>query len=440
MREIKSGGITTPRGFKAAGTKCGLKRDKKDLALLYSEVSAQARALLTTNRIQAAPLKITREHLRDGRAQAIIINSGNANACTGEKGLDAARLMAQQTAYQLKLKEKNVLVASTGIIGVPLPLDKITRGIKELANSIKDAGGFSAAEAIMTTDTFPKEIAVKLRVKGKEVFIGGMAKGAGMISPHLATMLAFVTTDALIAKRILRKALKNSVAQSFNMITIDGDMSTNDMVVILANGLAKNEEIKEGDRDFQLFQEALDFVTLSLAKMIVVDGEGATKFVEIKVENALDSREAKKAACSIANSTLVKTALFGEDANWGRIMAALGQAGIKFKEERLSICLSLIPAPQGGKGKCFPGGEELTPPPFPLPSGERIKVRGKSKALCHIVKGGQAMEFDKAIIKKIMSAENIRITVNLGLGKGQATVWTTDLSEQYVRINSRYPT
>lgn len=412
MREIKGGGITTPRGFKAAGTKCGLKKDKKDLALLYSEVPAQALALLTTNRIQAAPLKITREHLRDGRAQAIIINSGNANACTGKKGLEAARLMTEQTARHLKIKEEDVLVASTGIIGRPLPLDKISRGIKELVKRLKSEGGLSAAEAIMTTDTFPKEIAVKLRVKGKEVFIGGMAKGAGMISPHLATMLAFITTDVLIAKRVLRKILKDSINKSFNMITIDGDMSTNDMVVILANGLAKNEELREGERGSQLFQRALDFVTLSLAKMVVADGEGATKFVEIKVEKAPGSQEAKKAACSIANSNLVKTALFGEDANWGRIMAALGQAGIKLKEERLSICLS----PLGGKGKC-PSGEEQV-----------------------IVKRGQAVEFDKAIIKKIMSGENIRISVDLGLGRGEATVWTTDLSEQYVRINSRYLT
>ncbi|MCD5401650.1 bifunctional glutamate N-acetyltransferase/amino-acid acetyltransferase ArgJ, partial [candidate division NPL-UPA2 bacterium] len=338
MREIK-GGITIPRGFKAAGIKCGLKKNKKDLAMFCSEVPARAIALFTTNRIWAAPLKITREHLRDGRAQAVIINSGNANACTGKKGLDNARLMTELTARNLKIKERDVLIASTGIIGRPLPMDKISQGIKGLAKRLEEEGGLSAAEAIMTTDTFPKEKAVKIRVKGKEVFIGGMAKGAGMISPHLATMLSFITTDALIAKRALRKTLKDSVAKSFNMITIDRDMSTNDMVVILANGLAKNEEIEEGERSLQIFREALDFVTLSLARMIVADGEGATKFVEIKVKNAQSSQEAKKAAHSIANSILVKTALFGEDANWGRIMVALGQAGIKLKEERVNIRL-----------------------------------------------------------------------------------------------------
>ncbi len=412
MLEIKGGGITTPRGFKAAGIKCGLKKNKKDLALLYSDIPAQALALLTTNRIQAAPLKITREHLRNGRAQAIIINSGNANACTGKKGLDDARLMAKQTAGCLKIKEKDVLVASTGIIGIPLPLDKISPGITKLAGGLKGEGGFSAAEAIMTTDTFPKEIAVRLRIKGKEVFMGGMAKGAGMVSPHLATMLSFITTDALIGRQALRKALKDSVAKSFNMITIDGDMSTNDMVAILANGLAKNRELQVGEKDFQAFQQALDFVTLSLAKMIVTDGEGATKFVEIKIERSPNSQEAKKAASAIANSTLVKTALFGEDANWGRIVAALGQAGIKIEEERLSIRLSSL----GEKGKCPSGKGQI------------------------IVKGGQAAEFDKAIIKKIMSGKNIYISVDLGLGKAKATVWTTDLSKKYVSINSRYPT
>lgn len=399
MQEIK-GGVTVSRGFKAAGLKCGLKKNKKDLALLYSEVPARASALFTTNRIQAAPLKITKEQLRNGRAQAIIINSGNANACTGEKGLEAARLMTEQTARSLKIKEKDVLVASTGIIGVPLPLDKISPGIKKLASGLKDAGGFSAAEAIMTTDTFPKEIAVRLRVKGKEVSIGGMAKGSGMVSPHLATMLSFITTDALIAKRDLKKALKDSVAKSFNMITIDGDMSTNDMVIILANGLAENEEIKEGEKSLKAFREALDFLTFSLARMLVTDGEGATKFVEIKVKNARSFQEAKKAAHFIANSTLVKTALFGEDANWGRIMAALGQAGVKLKEEKVGICL---------------GGQVL-------------------------VRGGQAAKFDEARIKKIMSGDHIPITVDLKLGRSEATVWTTDLSEDYVKINSCYPT
>ncbi len=399
MREIK-GGITLPRGFKAAGLKCGLKKSKKDLALLLSEVPARTTALFTTNRIQAAPLKVTKEHLRNGWAQAVIVNSGNANACTGKKGLEDARLMAKITARSLKIREKNVLVASTGIIGRPLPMNKISRGIKELTKRLEGKGGLSAAEAIMTTDTRPKEKAVKFRLKGKEVSIGGMAKGSGMIFPHLATMLSFITTDALIAKGALRKALKDSVDKSFNRITIDGDMSTNDMVVILANGLAENKEIEEKDGDFQTFRKALDFLTSSLARMMVVDGEGTTKFVEIKVKTARSSQEARKAAYSIANSTLVKTALFGEDANWGRIMAALGQAGIKLKEEKIDIRL------------------------------------GRTT----IVKDGRAAKFDGDKIKKIMSGENISITVDLKLGKEEAIVWTTDLSEDYVRINSHYPT
>jgi glutamate N-acetyltransferase/amino-acid N-acetyltransferase len=308
--------------------------------------------------------------------------------------------MAKLTARHLKIREKDVLVASTGIIGRPLPMNKISRGIKSLARIVEEEGGFSAAEAIMTTDTRPKEKAVKFRLKGKEVAIGGMAKGSGMIFPHLATMLSFITTDALIAKGALRKALKDSVDKSFNRITIDGDMSTNDLVVILANGLAENEEIEEKDRDFQTFRKALDFITSSLAGMMVADGEGTTKFVEIKVKNARSSPEAKKAAYSIANSTLVKTALFGEEANWGRIMAALGQAGIKLKEEKIDIRL------------------------------------GRNT----IVKNGRAAKFDGDKIKRIMSGDNISITVDLKLGKEEATVWTTDLSEDYVRINSHYPT
>lgn len=415
MREIK-GGVTVPRGFKAAGIKCGLKKNKKDLALLYSEVPARALALFTTNRIQAAPLKITREHLRGGQAQAIIINSGNANACTGRKGLDDARLMTERTAQGLKIKAKDILVASTGIIGRPLPMDKISRGIKVLAGRLESKGGHAAAEAIMTTDTFAKEKAVKIRVKGKEVNIGGMAKGAGMISPHLATMLSFITTDALITKRALKKAWKDSITKSFNMITIDGDMSTNDMAIILANGLAENEEIEEGGGSFRLFREALDFVTLSLAKMVVADGEGATKFVEVKVKKARNSQEAKKAAQAIANSNLVKTALFGEDANWGRIMAALGQAEIKLKEEKISISLSSLCSCPEGKGK--------TP-------------RGRGQI---VVKGGQAAKPDRKGIKEIMSGKNIRITVDLKSGPEEAVIWTTDFSPDYIRINSRYPT
>ncbi len=355
--------------------------------------------------------RLKEQHTEEsGKARAIIINSGNANACTGKRGLEDAHLMAKLTARQLGIKEEDVLVASTGIIGKPLPIGRVERGIRKLVPSLSRQGGREAAQAIMTTDTSVKDMAVKIQLRDKKIRVGGMAKGAAMISPHLATMLCFLTTDALISKQALRKALKNSVDKSFNSITIDGAMSTNDMVVILANGLAKNDEIGDRGEDFARFQEALDRVTLYLAKMIVADGEGATKFIEVKVKNAKNFLEAKRAASSIANSNLVKTALYGEDPNWGRIMAALGQAGVEVEEGRVDIYL----------------GGQL------------------------IVKGGEEKKFDSAKIKKTMAEPTIEITVDLKLTqakacgyraeKGEATFWTCDLSEDYVRINSRYPT
>ena len=400
MTKAIRGGITAPKGFKASAVNCGIKKRRKDLALIYSDIPARATALFTTNRIQAAPLIIAREHLRNSRAQSIIINSGNANACTGPRGLDNARLMAKLTAEQLGIKEEDILVASTGIIGKPLPMDYVEKGVRKLVPSLSRQGGREAAQAIMTTDTSVKDMAVKIQLRDKKIRVGGMAKGAGMISPHLATMLVFLTTDALISKEALRKALKVSVDKSFNSITIDGAMSTNDMVVILANGLAKNDEIRDSGEDFSRFQEALDRVTLYLAKMMVADGEGATKFIEVKVKNAKNFLEAKRAASSIANSNLVKTALYGEDPNWGRIMAALGQAAVELNEGKVDIRL----------------GRQL------------------------IVKGGKEKKFDSAKVKKIMAEPEIKITVDLNLGKGEATFWTCDLSEDYVRINSRYST
>ena len=400
MTKAIRGGITAPKGFKAGAVNCGIKKRRKDLALIYSDVPARAAALFTTNRIQAAPLTITKDHLRNSQAQAVIVNSGNANACTGKRGLEDARLMAKLTARQLGIKEEDVLAASTGIIGKPLPMDCVEKGIRKLVPLLTRKEGREAAQAIMTTDTSVKDMAVKIQLRDKKIRVGGMAKGAGMISPHLATMLCFLTTDALISKQAVRKALKNSVDKSFNSITIDGAMSTNDMVVILANGLAKNDEIRDSGEDFSRFQEALDRVTLYLAKMIVADGEGATKFIEVKVKNAKNFLEAKRAASSIANSNLVKTALYGEDPNWGRIMAALGQAGIEVNEGKVDIHL----------------GKEL------------IVERGKEK------------NFSRAKIKKTMAEPEIKITVDLNLRKGEATFWTCDLSEDYVRINSRYPT
>ncbi len=399
-----SGGVTASRGFQAQGINCGIKKNKKDLALLYSEIPALAAGVFTSNKVKAAPLLLNLKHLRKGRAQAIIINSGNANSCTGRRGLHSARRMASLTARKLGLAESSVLVASTGVIGVPLPLKKIEKGISKISGGLSSRGGREAARAIMTTDSRPKEIAVEFSLKGKRVKIGGMAKGSGMIAPRLATLLAFLTTDALLEKKLLRRALKNSVEKSFNAITIDGDMSTNDSVLLLANGKAENNLIKANTREYEIFQGALDFVTLSLAKMIVKDGEGATKFVEINLRKARTLAEAKKAAFSIANSLLVKTALFGEDPNWGRIMSALGQAGIK-GEGKIDIYL----------GK-----------PGSLRVGKKWISRGHRERL------------GEREAKRLLRSREIKITVDLNRGKKSTQTYTCDLSTAYVRINSSY--
>ena len=394
-------GITTPRGFKAAGISCGIKKgNKKDLALIYSEVPARAAALFTTNQIKAAPLKVSAEHIKDEKAQAIVINSGIANAATGKKGLKDAKEMTKIAAEELGIEREDVLVASTGTIGTFLPMNKIAEGIKEAKGKLSREGGGDAAQAIMTTDTFPKEVAVEVDIGGKKVIIGGMAKGAGMISPHLATMLSFITTDVVISGELLKKALKYSITKSFNMITVDGEESTNDMVVILANGLVGNEEIDKENEDFKKFSSGLDEVTLKLAKMIVVDGEGATKFIEVEVKNALDWEGARKMAFSIANSLLVKTAIFGEDANWGRIMAAIGNSGVKIEEEKIDIYLGDLKLASSGCGVKFSEEEAM----------------------------------------KILKGKEIKIIVDLNLGEESAKVWTCDLTTEYVKINARYRT
>jgi len=394
-------GITTPRGFKAAGISCGIKKgDKKDLALIYSEVPARAAALFTTNQIKAAPLKVSAEHIEDENAQAIVINSGCANAATGKKGLEDAEEMTQATAQILGIEKENVLIASTGTIGTFLPMNKIAEGIKEAKGKLSREGGGDASQAIMTTDTFPKEVVVEVDIGGQKVTIGGMAKGAGMIFPHLATMLSFITTDAAISGELLKKALKSSIDRSFNMITVDGEESTNDIVVILANGLAGNEEIDKENEDFKKFSSGLDEITLKLAKMIVKDGEGATKFIEIEIKNALEWEDAKKVAFSIANSLLVKTAIFGEDANWGRIMAAIGNSGVEIEEEKTDIYLG------------------------------NLKLASK----------GCGIKYSEEKAKKILKEKEIKITVDLNLGEKSAKVWTCDLTPDYVKINAHYRT
>ncbi|MBI4744785.1 MAG: bifunctional glutamate N-acetyltransferase/amino-acid acetyltransferase ArgJ [Actinobacteria bacterium] len=397
-------GITAPKGFKANGIACGIKESgKKDLAIIFSEKPASAAAVFTTSKVQAAPVLVSKEYIEDGIIQAIIINSGNANACTGAKGLKNSILMTETTADELKINPRSVLIASTGIIGVQLPMDKIKQGVKDIVKTLSEQDQNSsknAAEAIMTTDTFSKELSVELNLDGVLVSIGGMAKGSGMIAPNMATMLCFITTDVNIEKTVLENSLKKAVDLSFNMITVDGEISTNDMTAILANGLAGNKEITANSKEELLFQEALNFLCVELAKTIVKDGEGATKFIEISVENAKSFTDAKNIALSVANSNLVKTAFFGEDANWGRIMAAIGKAEADINSDLVDIYF-----------------EDQ-----------------------QIVKDGTGFLFDEEKINQILKSKEIKVKIDLKNGRDKAKVWTSDLSYDYVKINADYRT
>ncbi|MEK6645334.1 MAG: bifunctional glutamate N-acetyltransferase/amino-acid acetyltransferase ArgJ [Candidatus Firestonebacteria bacterium] len=403
MKFIK-GGINTVSGVLSAAVSCGIKKKNKlDLAVMFSKVSANVSAVFTTNPVKSAPVKLNQKHIKNSKAQAIIVNSGNANACTGKKGMSDAIEMVTETAKCLNLKSSDVLVASTGIIGAFLPMNKILKGIKQVSNSLSCNSGSKVAKAIMTTDTIPKEIAVEFKINNKIVRLAGVAKGTGMIQPNLATMLCFLFTDLAIDSNLLKNALASSVQKSFNMITVDGDMSTNDSVFIMANGLAENKIITKKDDNFYKFSKALDTITISLAKMLVKDGEGSTKFVEITVKNAKSFQDAKKIAFSIANSKLVKTAIFGSDPNWGRILCAAGNAGVQFNPEKIELFLG-----------------------------------NKSSKFIQVVKNGCAVEQKKT--KKIFNNKEINIIVNLNLGKKSATVWTCDLTSKYIDINAHYHT
>ncbi len=395
-------GITGPKGFYAAGVHSGVKKVKKDLALVYSSAPAAAAGIFTMNKVPAAPVIVDKQLLlRSKTFRAIICNSGNANACTGERGLEDSWAMASLTAAALGVDKNEVFVSSTGVIGQYLPMDKVSSGITE-AMSLLDADGHSAAaEAIMTTDKFPKELAVRVNIGGSEVTIGGMAKGSGMIAPNMATMLAFVTTDAAISQPLLQSTLKRAADRSFNRITVDGDTSTNDMVLVLANGLAANPLLEdEHDPLFAEFYEAFEHLLIKLCKMIVTDGEGATKFIEIHVAEAATEDAAVAAARAVANSNLVKTAINGEDANWGRILAAVGYSGIDFNPEDVEIFFDDVP----------------------------------------ILKKNYAIEFSETDAKRVLSQKEIRITVDLNQGNASASFWTCDLSKDYVAINANYRT
>ena len=393
-----TGGVTAAAGFRAAGVAAGIKRERKDLALILSDTPCQAAATFTTNRVQAAPLQVSREHLQRGPVRAIVCNSGNANACNGPQGLADARRMAALAARAVGVEPHEVLVASTGVIGVPLPMEKIEAGIQKAALALSESGSAAAAEAIMTTDTRPKEAALSLQIGGRSVKVGGIAKGAGMIHPNMATMLAFITTDAAVEKAFLQASLRQAVDRSFNMVSVDGDTSTNDMVVVLANGRAGGETIEAGSAAAWAFQEALTALCIRLARMIAADGEGATKLIEITARGAATQEDARRVVRAIATSPLVKTAVYGEDANWGRILCAAGYSGAAFDPDCASVFLGDLPVYREGSG----------------------------------------LPFDETRAKEILRAKEVRITVDLGAGAEEATGWTCDLTYDYIRINASY--
>ncbi|MGI9861108.1 bifunctional ornithine acetyltransferase/N-acetylglutamate synthase [Moorella naiadis] len=397
-----AGGITAPRGFVAAGVHAGLKKDKLDLALIVSEVPATAAAVYTRNRVKAAPLLVTAEHLKSGGARAIVANSGNANACTGERGYRDAREMAAVTAAAVGCEPWQVVVASTGVIGVPLPMDKITAGIEAAAAGLAVEGGGDAAAAILTTDTRIKEIAVQLPLGGATVTIAGIAKGSGMIHPNMGTMLCFLTTDVAIEPEDLKQALRTVVDRTFNMVTIDGDTSTNDMAVILANGCADNAPLTI--EEHAVFRNGLEYVCRYLARLIARDGEGASKLITVEVHGAATEMAARQVARAVAGSNLVKSAIFGADANWGRIICAAGYSGAEIDPEKIDIYL----ASRAGREAMTAGGE-------PLPFSE---------------------EKAAAILKE----DEITIILDLNQGAAAATAWGCDLTYDYVKINASYRT
>lgn len=400
MKSIPSGTITSPKGFLAGATGAGLKtKGGLDLGILCSENSGSpcvAAGLFTTNRIKAAPVALCQKHIADGRAQAIVVNAGCANACVGEQGLEDAVAMAGLSAKRLGIATEDVLVASTGVIGERLPIGLIAGSIEKVALSRE--GGHELAQAILTTDTCTKEIA--LAVEGSDFIIGGIAKGAGMIHPNLATLLCFLATDAAIDAHFLEKALREAVDVSFNMITIDGDTSPNDTVLILANGLAGNELIKDGTSQAAAFGEALAEVCTYLARRIAGDGEGATKLIEVIVEGAVSVDDARVAARTIAGSPLVKAAVHGCDPNWGRIIAALGRSGAELDGSKIDLFLNDM----------------------------------------RLMAEGAPLAFDRDRVKEAMAREEVPIRVRLNLGDSAATAWGCDLSAEYVAINSEYTT
>ena len=405
IMKIIQGGVCAAQGFRASGIHCGIRRNhsKKDLALVVSDRKAAAAAVYTTNLVKGAPLTVTKTNISDGYAQAVICNSGNANTCNAN-GIEIAEAMCALVEQSTGVSAKDVVVASTGVIGQPLDITPIANGMEALTAALSYEGDHDAAQAIMTTDTISKEMAVEFTLGGKVCRMGGMAKGSGMIHPNMATMLVFITTDAAIAPAMLQKALSHDITKTFNMLSVDGDTSTNDMVTVLANGMAGNEEITAEGEDFTVFMEALNTINVALSRMVAGDGEGATKLLECVVTGADDEETAKICAKSVICSSLTKAAMFGADANWGRILCAIGYSGAKVDVNKIDVS-------------------------FRSAAGE-----------IPVCKNGAGVPFSEEVAKQILLEKEIDILVSVGDGPCGATAWGCDLTYDYVRINGDYRT
>ncbi len=399
------GSVTAPKGFTAAGIHCGIRKNKtkRDLALIFCEKKCTAAAVYTTNLVKSSPITVTKKNLEDGYAQAVIVNSGNANTCNAD-GMEKAELMCSLAAEKLGISPEDIIVGSTGVIGQILPIEPIRDGMEQLVSELSVDGATNAAEAIMTTDTISKEVAVETVIAGKTVRVGGISKGSGMIHPNMATMLCFVTTDAAVSADMIRKAVKSAADKTFNMISIDGDTSTNDTLSVMASGLAGNPEITEENEDYEIFLEALTAVCRGLARMMAKDGEGATKLLTCKVSGAKNEKDAKGVAKSVICSSLLKAAMFGADANWGRVLCAIGYSGCDVDVNKVDVAF----ASEAG----------------------RIDV----------CKNGAGIDFSEEIAKSILIKDEIDIIVDLNDGEGTAEAYGCDLTYEYVKINGDYRT
>lgn len=412
MYNIISKGVCAPKGFKANGIHCGIRKNKskKDLSIIYSDVMCSAAAIYTQNKVQGAPIAVTKAHIEDGYAQAVIVNSGNANTCNAD-GVDIANQMSNLCAQALHLKDNDIIIASTGVIGQQLPIQPIADHMQKLVSGLNDNGSFAAVSGIMTTDTFQKEYAVSFTLNGKECKVGGIAKGSGMIHPNMATMLAFLTSDVNIAPVMLKKLIKEVGDDTFNMVSVDGDTSTNDMLSIMCNGLAENEEIVEINEDYQIFKQAVYTVCEALSKMLASDGEGATKLLTCKVNNARSIKDAKAVAKSIICSSLFKAAMFGNDANWGRILCAIGYADAEYEVDKIDVILA---SAKGSMKVCK--------------DGKGVSVKNSDTGI----------DEEKAL--EILKEKEVEIIVDLKDGTHNAIAWGCDLTYDYVKINGDYRT